>query len=71
MDQSYEQLNFEFVEPRKVSLLTRLVSVGLSLTIAAIPLVEILPDFKYIHNIYDYYIYGCLLPEGIVFFPFF
>ena len=53
MDQSYEQLHFEFIESRKVSLFTRLVSVGLSLTIAVIPLVEILPNFKYIHNIYD------------------
>ncbi|WP_093667966.1 hypothetical protein [Tenacibaculum sp. MAR_2009_124] len=70
MEHSYEQLNIEFVETRKVSLFTKMVSTGLSLTLVAIPLVEILPDFKYIYNIYDYCMYGCLIPMGINCFPF-
>ncbi|WP_093871945.1 hypothetical protein [Tenacibaculum sp. MAR_2010_89] len=44
MENSYEQLNIEFIETRKASLFTKLVSITLSLTLVVIPLVEILPE---------------------------
>ncbi|WP_420551358.1 hypothetical protein [Tenacibaculum aiptasiae] len=71
MKNSYDQLNIEYVETKKVSLFTKLISYILSLTIISIPLVEIIPGLEYMHNIYDYCIYGCLVSFGPNCFPFF
>lgn len=58
MENCYEQLNTEFVETRKVSFLTKLVSTPLSLTLISTPLVEIIPGFQYIYNMYYLCNYG-------------
>lgn len=72
MTKSYDQLNIEYVETKKVSPFTKLISFILSLTIISIPLVEIIPDLEYIHNIYDCCVsYGCLISFGPSCFPFF
>lgn len=73
MECSYEQLNTEFIETRKASIFNKLVSLSLSLTIVFIPLVEIVPDFEYLYNMYYYCTYGlgCLLGGTTNCFPFF
>ncbi|PKH52434.1 hypothetical protein CXF68_17810 [Tenacibaculum sp. Bg11-29] len=67
MIKSYDQLNTEFLETKKASLFVKLISVLLALTFTSTSLVEIIPSFEYIHNIYDYYTYDCF---GIHFFPY-
>ena len=65
MKYSYEQLNIKFVEPRKVSLSTKLVSIVLSLVLVSIPLAELVREFDYnriesvpvVNCIADYHLY--------------
>lgn len=47
MNNSYEQLNFEFVEPRKDSLVIKYLSIFIALIFAFIPLAELVREFDY------------------------
>ena len=72
MEYSYDQLNTEFVEIRKVSLFIKLISFFLSINFIITPLVQMIPGIDYLYNIYYYCIYGgCLNSFGPNCFPFF
>ncbi|MDC1162589.1 hypothetical protein OAT18_04025, partial [Tenacibaculum sp.] len=73
MERSYEQLNTDFIETRKVSLLTKLGSISLSIAFFFIPLVDIVPGFEYLYNMFYYCTYrlSCIVGGTLNCFPFF
>ncbi|WP_282021172.1 hypothetical protein [Tenacibaculum aiptasiae] len=62
MINSYDQLNIEYVETKKVSLRIKYTAIFFAIIFTFIPLAELINDFDYNYIVSYYYTFGCLGP---------
>ncbi|WP_299120463.1 hypothetical protein [uncultured Tenacibaculum sp.] len=62
MKNSYDQLNIEYVETKKVSLRIKYFAIFFAIIFTFIPLAELINEFDYNHIVTYYHAFGCLSP---------